>query len=99
MSENLDLVRSIYADWERGDFSSTEWADPGIEYVIADGAAPGRWEGLGGLREGARSWISAWEQFRIEVDERPRARRLGKQRRWPLRAARRWTRRGLGARQ
>ena len=69
MSANLDLVRSIYADWERGDFSSVQWADPEIEYVIVDGPAPGKWTGPPGLRDRTRSWASAWDHFRVEVDE------------------------------
>ena len=68
-SANVELVKSINAAWERGDYSSSEWADPDIEYLIADGPAPGRWTGLTGLAEGWRAWLSAWEDYRGEVDE------------------------------
>ena len=68
-SANVELVRSIYAALESGDFSLTEWADPEIEYVMADGPSPGRWTGLAGMAEGVRDWLSAWEQFRMTADE------------------------------
>ena len=69
MAANLDLVRSIFADWERGDFSSAEWAHGDVECVFAGGPDPGIWIGLSGMADGMRSWISAWSEFRAEADE------------------------------
>jgi hypothetical protein len=31
----LAAAAPIYAEWQRGDFRSTEWADPEIEFVTS----------------------------------------------------------------
>ena len=68
-SANVELVRSIYAAWSRGDFSGADWADPAIEYVMPDGPSPGTWRGTVGLHKPWRDFLGAWEDFRIEAEE------------------------------
>jgi ketosteroid isomerase-like protein len=68
VSENLDVVRSIYADWEAGDFSSMAWADPEIECVIVDGPAPGQSRGRSAMWEAWRDFFSVWEDWRVAAD-------------------------------
>jgi ketosteroid isomerase-like protein len=68
-SANVELVRSIYAAWERGDFTSAAWAHPQIEFVIADGPSPGRWKGLAETAEGFRSNLIGWNDYRTEAEE------------------------------
>src|SRR5438132_6753557 len=62
-------LRSIYADWERGDHSSAEWAHPDIEYVVVGGPEPGSWTGLAGMAASHREVLGAFADFRIEADE------------------------------
>lgn len=65
-SANLDLVRSIYAASERGEFNPVEWARPEIEYVQADGPTVARWSGVAGLTDGFRDFESAWRRSASE---------------------------------
>ncbi|MCW3030496.1 MAG: hypothetical protein JWM66_629 [Solirubrobacterales bacterium] len=69
MSTNLDLVRSIYADWERGDFGAAEWADPEIEFAFADGPEPGHWTGAQEMAARYGAWLSGWKDFRAKPEE------------------------------
>ena len=67
--ENVDLVRSMYASWQCGDYSSAAWAHPEIETVMADGPAPGSWTGVVGAAEGWRDFLNVWEDYHSEVEE------------------------------
>ena len=68
-SANVELVRCIFAAYERGDYSSAEWADPEIEFVVADGPDAGSWVGLAAMADAWRRRLSAWTDIRGTVDE------------------------------
>jgi ketosteroid isomerase-like protein len=67
--ENVEPVRSIYAAWERGDYSSVEWAHPEIEFVRPDGPHPDSSKGVAGMAKNWRTFLSTWQDFRSEADE------------------------------
>jgi ketosteroid isomerase-like protein len=66
--ENVEIVKAIFAAWERGDFSSVAWADPEIEYE-----RPGPMGGVArGVEEMGRAfgeWLQAFSNFSVEVRE------------------------------
>ncbi len=69
MSENLRLVRAILADWEHGDFRAVDWADPQIEYAIADEPGSRMGRGVPAMASIWREFLSAWDGYRVEARE------------------------------
>ena len=69
MSGNVALVRAVYDQWERGDFSSAEWADPDIELVMGDGPTPGTWKGRAAMSSAWREALSAFDGLSAEAEE------------------------------
>jgi hypothetical protein len=70
MSANLDLVRSIFAAWESGDFSRIDWADPDIDFAWPEGldAGPGG-RGRRALAEDWRTTMAAWDNLTVTAEE------------------------------
>lgn len=68
-SANLEVVRSIFAAWERGDFSSSTWAHPEIEFVMTGGVSAGSGRGLAAMAGMWRDVMRAWEDLRAVPGE------------------------------
>src|SRR6476619_5756408 len=69
MSGNLDLVRSIYAEWERGDFRRTSGLHPEIAWAYVGGPEPSSGIGLAAMGAPMREWLAAWNEWHIEATE------------------------------
>jgi hypothetical protein len=62
-------VRAVCTPWERGDFSSVEWAHPEIEFAFADGPTPGTWTGVAAMNDAWRETLTAFESLDVKVEQ------------------------------
>jgi ketosteroid isomerase-like protein len=69
MSDNVQLVRSIYERWAEGDFGDASWADPDFELVLVDGPTPGRFKGLAAAGAAWGATIDGFAEFRALPEE------------------------------
>ena len=69
MLSNLELVKSIYAQWEKGDFSSAGWADPEIEFAMHGGLNAGEWKGIEAMTDVWTTMLRAWVDLRAIPEE------------------------------
>jgi ketosteroid isomerase-like protein len=63
--ENVELVRSILANWARGDYSSVDWADADIVFRDGEGRES---RGLDELGRRWRDFLALWDQFRTRPE-------------------------------
>jgi ketosteroid isomerase-like protein len=69
-SANVELVRSIFANWERGDFTWTEWAHPDIEFGgPAESVAFPESKGLAAMARAWSDYLSMWSDVSVVADE------------------------------
>jgi ketosteroid isomerase-like protein len=65
---NIEIVRAIFRDWGRGDFSSVEWADPEIEFTIP-GPDTRVHRGVESMGRAWAEWLGAFDEFSVAGEE------------------------------
>jgi len=66
LDPNVELIRSVYAHWAQGDFSRGESLAEDIEFVTASPEIR-TYHGREGMWKGWHDFLTAWENFRIEL--------------------------------
>jgi ketosteroid isomerase-like protein len=70
-AQDVELLRGLYENWAKGDYSRADVFSPDIELSIEDDFPDVMIEpGLAGLRSAMRMWFSSWERpFTIVAHE------------------------------
>jgi ketosteroid isomerase-like protein len=63
--EHLEIVKAIFREWEQGDFSNVDWADPDISYDVPGPDPPAR--GIEGMNRSWSGWLQSYKNFRISA--------------------------------
>jgi ketosteroid isomerase-like protein len=70
--ENVEIVRRLFAHWERGDWAaSADLFAPDLETVFSATAFPdpGAYRGGRNTLDAWREWLEAWEEFSLELQQ------------------------------
>jgi GNAT superfamily N-acetyltransferase len=65
--ENVEIVRSIYRGWDRGDYGSDSWAGPELEWTFVDWFMLGSGKGIASLSRTWSDFLKTWEEFHNEA--------------------------------
>jgi ketosteroid isomerase-like protein len=68
--ENLELVRNVFAEFERGNFWVGDIFDPNVRIVWLDALAGGEKEsvGLESLAATVREWLRTWDRMTMTAE-------------------------------
>jgi ketosteroid isomerase-like protein len=70
--ENLDAVRQVCAQWERGEWSAgVGLIDPDVEVVFSTTSFPdaGTYRGGRAVLDAWRRWLEVWDDFSTEFED------------------------------
>jgi ketosteroid isomerase-like protein len=68
--ENVELLRSVYEEWERGNLrAGTDLFDPDVESVWPpEFPSGGTYYGVKGHAHAMREWLGPWKDFRLTAE-------------------------------
>jgi len=67
--QNVELVRGVYEEWARGDFTSGEAFHPDVEFEMPDWPEAATSRGVEAMRRTWQEALSAWDDFRAEPED------------------------------